>query len=264
MQHTILITGASGNLGSKVAFELLKRGAAIKVTGRNRDKLAPFEGLAPVLCGDLEDEAFLRETLQGVTAVFLVMPALRSLTTDAFAALFTRTAEAEGVTHLVNISNCTLKRWDQWTSLLEFEQALDKSPHLQIRHLRCANFFENLNWGIHTPYHPEIKLPYISSHEIAHRAAAHLQHLDFTGKSVEELMGPRDYSMRDFAELLGVPYQQQPLTEDNRWFFGAFNSGQYELVQRTEANTSKPVEERFTLGYFLDHHFNKEALNTSI
>lgn len=264
MQHTILITGASGNLGSKVAYELLKRGAAIKVTGRNRGKLAAFEGLAPVLCGDLEDEAFLREALRDVTAVFLVMPALRSLTIDEFAALFTRTAEEKGVSQLVNISNCTLKRHGQWTALLELEQALNSAPSLHIKHLRCANFFENLNWGIHTPYHPEIKLPYISSYEIAHTAAAYLTDLDFEAKSVDELMGKADYSMQDFANKLGVPYRQQPLTQENSWFFGAFNSGQYELVKRTPANTSRLTEERFSLDYFLEHHFNNEALNASI
>lgn len=264
MQPTILVTGASGNIGAKVAYELLKSGASIKVTGRNRAKLAPFEGLAPVLCGDLEDEAYLRAALQGVTAVFLVMPTLRSLSIAEFAALFTRVAEAAGVTHVVNISNCTLKRWGQWTTLLELEQALYEAPRLHIMHLRCANFFENLNWGIHTPYHPDIQLPYISSYAIAHRAAVHLQHLDFTGQSVEELMGVRDYSMQDFADQLGITYQQQPLTEENNWFFGAFNSGQYELVKRTEANTSRETEERFTLEYFLEHHFNKEALNSRI
>ena len=264
MQPTILVTGASGNIGSKVAYELLKSGASIKVAGRNRIQLAPFEGQAPVFCGDLEDEAFLRQALEGVTAVFLVMPALRSTSIADFADLFTGAAEAAGVTHVVNISNCTLKRNGKWTTLLDFEQALNKAPHLHIRHLRCANFFENLNWGVHTPYNPDIRLPYISSYEIAHVASAHLQNLDFTGQSVQELMGRRDYSMQDFATLLGIAYQQQPLTEENNWFFGAFNSGQYELVKRTEANTSRETEERFTLEYFLEHHFNKEALNAPI
>lgn len=264
MQPTILVTGASGNLGSKVAYELLKSNTSIKVAGRSPSKLASFEGLAPTLCGDLEDEAFVQEALQGVTAVFLVMPALRSLSIREFAGLFTGVAEAAGVTHVVNISNCTLKRWGKWTSLLELEQALNGAPRLHIKHLRCANFFENLNWGIHTPYHPEIRLPYISSYEIAHTAANYLQDLHFGGKSVEELMGRRDYSMQDFTNHLKVHYQQQPLTEENRCFFGAFNSGQYELVRRTKANTSRETEERFTLEYFLEHHFNKEALNTSI
>jgi hypothetical protein len=264
MQPTILITGASGNLGSKVAYELLKRGLDVKVTGRNREKLASFEGQATLLCGDLEDETFLYSALEGVDAVFLVMPQLQKLSIADFAALFIKAAEARGVSHVVNISNCTLKRFDKWTSLLELERALNEAFRLHIKHLRCANFFENLNWGIHTPYHPHIKLPYIASYEIAHIAAAYLAARSFEGRTAEELMGRADYSMQDFCERLGLVYQQQPVTEDNNWFFGAFNSGQYELVKRTEANTSRLTDERFTLDYFLEHHFNKEALNASI
>jgi hypothetical protein len=260
MQPTILVTGASGNLGSKVADSLIAAGVPLKVTARNLEKLSRFEGPAEILCGDLEDDTFLHRALQDVKAVFLVMPQLRKLSLTGFAALFSEAAEAAGVSHVVNISNCTLKRHNQWTVLLEFEQALNNASTFHIRHLRCANFFENLNWGLHTPYNPDIKLPYISSYEIAHTAATYLGDLDFRGKSTMELMGRRDYSMQDFADKLGVTYEQQPLTEENRWFFGAFNSGQYQLVQRTEANTSTCTEERFSLDYFLEHHFNPDAL----
>jgi hypothetical protein len=264
MNETILITGASGNLGSKVAYELIPVRIPLKVAGRTKDKLAQFEGKAEVLSGSLEDEAFLSAALKNVQAVFLVLPQLQQLTTKEFAELFLRTAEEKGVTHVVNISNCTLKRYDQWTSLLEFEQYLNTSTQLHIKHLRCANFFENLNWGIHTPYHPAIKLPYISSYEIAHTAASYLRSKNFTGKSVEELMGKEDYSMQDFANMLGVTYQQQPTSPENSWFFDAFNTGQYELVQRTSENTSSLQEERFSLDYFLTHHLKQEALNATI
>jgi short-subunit dehydrogenase len=39
MQPTILTTGATGNIGSKVANELIQRGSNLKVTGRNAEKL---------------------------------------------------------------------------------------------------------------------------------------------------------------------------------------------------------------------------------
>ena len=264
MNETILITGASGNLGGKVAYELLPQGITLKVAGRTKDKLAAFEGKAKVLCGSLEDIAFLNTALQGVRAVFLVLPQLKQLNLKEFADLFIKAAEDNGVTHVVNISNCTLKRYGQWTSLLEFEQYLNASTPLHIKHLRCANFFENLNWGLHTPYLPGIKLPYISSYEIAHIAASYLKNKNFTGKSVDELMGREDYSMQDFANKLGVPYQQQSTSPENSSFFDAFNTGQYELVKRTLENTSILQEERFSLDYFLAHHFKQEALNAAI
>jgi len=261
MKETILITGASGNLGSKVAQELLTSNATLKVAGRSKDKLVTFESRAAICCGSLEDEAFLATAMENVQAVFLVLPQLKELSLKEFAHRFIRLAEEKGVTHVVNISNCTLKRYNQWTSLLEFEHHLDTASGLHIKHLRCANFFENLNWGLHTPYNPGIKLPYISSYEIAHIAASYLREGNFTGSSVQELMGREDYSMQDFAARLGVAYRQQPAPAESSWFFDAFNTGQYELVQRTKENTSTLTDERFSFDYFLTHHFHPEAFN---
>jgi hypothetical protein len=222
-----------------------------------------YNGKAVCIAGNLEEENFLQKALENVAAVFLVLPALQTLSLKEFATRFIETAEAKGVTHIVNISNCTLKRFGQWTALLEFENYLNEARQtVHIKHLRCANFFENLNWGIHSPYGPNIKLPYISSFEIAHVAANHLQQRDFKNISVDELMGKKEYSMQDFAEMLGVTYQQQPAPPEYDTFFEAFNTGQYELVQRTAENTSTCNDERFSLEYFLQHHFNKAILKS--
>lgn len=256
----IIITGASGNLGSKVATRLIDNQQQVIVTGRNAEKLAPFKEKATLLPGNLEDPTFLEELLFNAGAVFLVLPSLQQLTLKEFATQFINIAEASGMSHVVNISNCTLTRWGKPTSLIEFETYLNEAKALHIKHLRCANFFENFNWGIHTPYKADIKLPYISSYEIAHVAAYYLQQRNFTGHTIDELMGAEDYSMSDIAIKLGVTYQQVPARLEEQSFFDAFNSGQYEVVKRTVANTSTLKEERFTLSYFLNHHFNQALL----
>lgn len=264
MQKKILITGASGNLGGKVATELLTQDSPLRLTGRNHEKLSSFTLKAEIYCGNLEEEAFLERILEAVDRVFLVLPSLKERSIEDFARLFLRIAEQKGVTHIVNISNCTLERFGKPTTLLELEDHLNQSSAIHIKHLRCANFFENLNWGIQTPYHPDIRLPYISSYEIAHIAARYLRHLNFQGRTVDELMGRADYSMRDFATLLGIEYQQQPATPENSWFFDAFNTDQYRLVERTPENTSRLQDPRFTLEYFLAHHFNQSHINESV
>lgn len=257
MSHQpIVVTGATGNLGSKVATELITNQQPVVVTGRNAEKLGAFQNTASILPGNLEDPLFLKQLFSNARAVFLVLPALKQLSLKAFTDQFINIAKDSGITHVVNISNCTLTRWGKPTLLLEFESFLNHASTLHIKHLRCANFFENLNWGIHTPYNPAIKLPYISSFEIAHIAAQYLQEQNFSGHSVDELMGARDYSMPDLANLLGVSYQQTTARPEDQPFFDAFNSGQYELVKRTPYNTSTAQEERFTLSYFLEHHFN--------
>ena len=259
-KKSIVVTGATGNLGSKVAAALLEGQQQIRVTGRQTEKLLSYNGKADVMAGDLEDQAFLKQLLYNASAVFLILPTLQRLTLQEFATQFIGIAEECGVTHIVNISNCTLTRWGKPTSLLEFESYLNQATTLHIKHLRCANFFENLNWGIHTPYNPDIKLPYISSYEIAHIAAHYLQEQNFTGHSVDELMGACDYSMSELAAQLGVSYHQTPARPEDQAFFDAFNNGQYELVKRTPANTSATQEERFTLSYFLENDFNRELL----
>jgi uncharacterized protein YbjT (DUF2867 family) len=256
----IVVTGATGNLGSKVAATLVSHQQRIVATGRNTDKLSHLKEKALIMEGNLEDPAFLHKLLSNAGAVFLVLPSLQHLSLKEFADQFITIAEASGVTHVVNISNCTLKRWGRPTALIEFESYLNKSTSLHIKHLRCANFFENLNWGIHTPYHPDIQLPYISSYEIADTAARYLQEQSFNGHSIDELMGARDYSMAEIATQLGVVYRQTAARPEDKSFFDAFNTGQYELIKRTPANTSASQEERFSLSYFLNHHFNRELL----
>ncbi len=244
-------------------MRLLKQtGIALVVTGRNQAKLNYFEHQATVVPGDLENVNTLKEILNNTTAIFMVLPQLRNTTIEDYANILTRIAEDSGVSHLVNISNCTLTRWGKPTQLLEFESSLNEAATtLNIKHLRCANFFENLNWGLNTPYRGDIKLPYISSFEIADIAASYLKALSFKGVSVDELMGNQDYSMTDFADKLDVEYRQTEISEDDASFFNAFNENQYTLVSRNEQNTSASTNEAFTLEYFLNHHFDRSLLD---
>ncbi|MFC4055788.1 NAD(P)H-binding protein [Actinomadura syzygii] len=72
---SILVTGASGNLGREVAARLLGRGAQVRTLERRRS--SPRPGAEPVV-GDLTDPAVLREALIGIDAVFLIWPLLDS------------------------------------------------------------------------------------------------------------------------------------------------------------------------------------------
>ncbi|TYB44050.1 NAD(P)H-binding protein [Actinomadura chibensis] len=72
---SVLVTGASGNLGREVAARLVARGAHVRALERRRSR--PRPGTEPVV-GDLTDPAVLREALNGMDAVFLVWPLLDS------------------------------------------------------------------------------------------------------------------------------------------------------------------------------------------
>ena len=69
------ITGATGNIGSKVAEILLAKGEKVRVIGRDSARLQQFvKKGAEAAVGDLKDPAFLTGAFTGVTAVFAMIP----------------------------------------------------------------------------------------------------------------------------------------------------------------------------------------------
>ncbi|WP_172798118.1 NmrA family NAD(P)-binding protein [Pontibacter akesuensis] len=255
-KHYTLILGAGGNVGGKIAEELLERGAHVAVVGRSRSRLQQFEGRATLFEGDFDDDAFLKQALAYASSLFLTVPDNALLTPAATAARLKNLLAGTAVKFILNISNCITRKGGVATRLVAFEEALNASLPQHLLHLRCANFFENLNWGLHTPYHPDLKLPYISAYEIAHVAASHLQKQDTKGKQVQVLLGERDYSMAELAAAAGVRYQQLPYTPENEAFYRPFNEGNFEVETRTSHNTSAPSHEKFTLEYFLEHELS--------
>ncbi|MBE1530463.1 SDR family oxidoreductase [Actinomadura algeriensis] len=72
---SILVTGASGNLGREVVDRLRGRGARVRCLARERPGPRPDVEWA---VGDLTDPAVLRAALAGIDAVILIWPLLDS------------------------------------------------------------------------------------------------------------------------------------------------------------------------------------------
>lgn len=69
------IMGATGNVGSKVADNLLSRGEKVRVVARSEEKLKPFmDRGAEVAAGDAVDVSFLTKAFTGANAVFTMSP----------------------------------------------------------------------------------------------------------------------------------------------------------------------------------------------
>lgn len=251
-EHYTLVLGAGGNIGGKVARELLRQKAKVGVVGRSRSRLAGFEGEAELMEGDFNDDSFLQQAFQKANSLFLTVPDEAFADVSATARRLARLLAGTPVTHIVNISNSIVRKAGQSTRLVALEQELNAHLPQHLLHLRCGNFFENLNWGLHTPYAPDLKLPYISSYEVAYEAASHLLQQGFSGRQVKALLGERDYSMKELAAAAGVTYQQLPYTSGNIHFYQPFNEGNFEVEPRTEKyRTGRDA--RFTLAYFLEH-----------
>jgi hypothetical protein len=96
--------------------------------------------------------------------------------------------------------------------LRRFEQRLNRIPGLNVLHLRAGYFMENTlaqlgpvqALGICAgPLDPDLKIPMIYTGDIGMVAAEVLLKLEFSGQQTRELLGQRDLTMTEAAEIIG-------------------------------------------------------------
>ena len=215
------IRGATGNIGSKLADELLEKNQKVKVIGRSTDRLQQFvDRGATAAVGDAGDAGFLTDAFRGAAAVFAMIPPDYAVPDfqqyqNEIGRQVAAAVEKSGVSHVVNLSSHGAHLPDKTgpiKGLRDQEQRLNRLEAVHILHLRPTFFMENLlmnidmikNMGI-TGSHIRGDLPFamIATKDIAQVAAHHMRERDFTGKSVRELLGPRDISMDEATQIIG-------------------------------------------------------------
>lgn len=98
---TILVTGATGNIGRNVVEQLAKRGASVRALVRDPSK-AKFPGGVEVVQGDLLDVDSLRAAMKGATTLFLLNGVVADEYTQALIAL--NVAREAGIKRIVYLS----------------------------------------------------------------------------------------------------------------------------------------------------------------
>lgn len=98
---TILVTGATGTVGSKVVEQLVNRGADIRALVRDPAKASLPEGVGTVQ-GDLLDIDSLRGAMKGVSTLFLLNGVVSDEFTQALIAL--NVARENGIDRIVYLS----------------------------------------------------------------------------------------------------------------------------------------------------------------
>jgi (4-alkanoyl-5-oxo-2,5-dihydrofuran-3-yl)methyl phosphate reductase len=142
----ILVTGATGTIGSEVVKQLIEAGEKVRVLVRDPAKAAKFGGRVEVAQGDLEKPETLGPAFAGVDKAFVLAMGtdLAKLEGNAFEA-----AKKAGVKHVVKLSamgadiepGITLGRWHR-----ESEEKL-KATGVAWTILRPGNFASNaLGW----------------------------------------------------------------------------------------------------------------------
>jgi uncharacterized protein YbjT (DUF2867 family) len=98
---TILVTGATGTVGSNVVEQLVKRGADVRALVRDPSK-ASFPADVEIAQGDLLDVDSLRTAMSGVSTLFLLNAVVADEFTQALIAL--NVAREAGVERIVYLS----------------------------------------------------------------------------------------------------------------------------------------------------------------
>ncbi len=217
-----VITGATGNTGSRIAEQLLAAGETVRVIGRESERLQHFvDKGADAAVGDLEDASFLTEAFRGATAVYAMIPPKwdlqepwRAFQRRINSAITEAIANSE-VKHVVVLSSNGAHLPEgagPVSGLHEFEESLKTISGLNILALRAGFFMQNLfaNIGMIQgmgffgyTLHPDLKLPVVHTNDIADVAVKHLKSLDFKGFEAVFVAGERDISMQEIAQVLG-------------------------------------------------------------
>jgi uncharacterized protein YbjT (DUF2867 family) len=218
---TYVVTGATGNIGRIVAETLLEKGKKVRVVSRSAERLRPLteKGAEPAV-GDLLEPEFVVEAFEGATAVFALIPPNHQV--DNFRAYqggigrnITEAVKSTGMRYVVNLSSLGA-HLDTGTGpvlgLHDQEERLNKLKGVNVVHLRPTYFTENrlgnialikgqgINGG---PLKTDVRFPLIATRDIAHVAAEYLLKLDFEGKVVRELLGPKDLTMKEITRIIG-------------------------------------------------------------
>jgi uncharacterized protein YbjT (DUF2867 family) len=207
MEKTVLVTGASGNLGREVVGALLAKGHAVRAATRDVSKISSSEGLTAVRFDYAEPATFV-DALDGMRGLFLVAPPMDA---EAPAKLipFVERAKEAALDHVVFISALGVDQNEQ-APLRVIELALMDSG-LQYTILRPNFFMENFSTGFIAPMikHQrgiflaagDGKTSFISTADIADVAATAFSEARY-GEEYN-LTGPEALDHSQVAKLIG-------------------------------------------------------------
>ena len=245
MKRNIVILGATGTIGSKIAENLLNDGHQATLIARHTDKLEKYRSLgAEIIAGDITDVETLTNAFKKADSAFVLLPDnVKAKNTRLYQRNVTgriiEAIEKSGIRYIVNMSSLG-SHMHEGNGIMggtgEQEVRLNQLNDVNVLHIRSAYFMDN--WlriislvkakGIAgTAADGDHAIPMVDTRDVAKIAAAHLANLDFVGKSVHAVMGPRDYTYREFTSIIGhaigkpeLPYVQVPVEQAKQVFLG--------------------------------------------
>jgi uncharacterized protein YbjT (DUF2867 family) len=207
MQH--LVTGATGDVGSKVVNRLLERGERPRVFVRDAEKArAIFADRVEIVTGDLADAASLRAAFAGIDAVFLVNSGPEIPQRDEMAA---RTANDSAVKRLVKLSSMDVEHGLAIGAWHERGEAAIRAAGIPFTFVRPTGFMSNLlAWsrsikaeGVVRSSTADGRRAFIHSDDIAAVAVEALTSAQYEGQYLA-ITGPEALSFAEVTSKIGA------------------------------------------------------------
>ena len=208
MSQTILVTGATGTVGTQVVEQLTRRGASVRAAARGVEKAKLPAGVERAEL-DFSDAASIERALSGVKAAFLLTPFSEDQV--SLGGRFIDVAKASGVEHIVKLSaigsdvepGIQMGRWHR-----AIERQLESSG-IAYTILRPNNFMQNFigyygpdaEGAIYLPW-GEGACSFIDAVDIGRVAAVALTEKGREGKAYT-LTGPRAFTIGEAARVIG-------------------------------------------------------------
>lgn len=241
---TYLITGATGDVGSKVVTHLLERGNRPRIFVRNAEKAqALFGDRVDTFVGDLAQPKGLSAAMEGVDKLFLINSGPQIPVQDELSA---KAAKAAGVRHLVKLSSMDVQHGLAIGAWHELGEAAIRATGIPFTFVQPTGFMSNLlawarsikNEGIVRASTGEGRRPFIHSEDIAAVATAALTTHDYVGESLP-ITGPEALTFAEatakIASAIGRKLTFQPISDhEARERYSAVSGS----VAETEAHVS--------------------------
>lgn len=241
---TYLITGATGDVGSKVVDLLIQRGNRPRVFVRDANKAqSRFRNRVDICLGDLASAEALRTALKGIDVLFLVNSGPEIPVRDELAANIAKTA---GVRHLVKLSSMDVQQGLAIGAWHERGEAAIRTSGIPFTFVQPTGFMSNLlAWansikkeGLVRSSTGDGKRAFIHSDDIAAVATEALTTRNYIGQSLL-ITGPEALSFAEvtatIATAIGKQLTFQPIPdEEARQRYSVISAS----TEETEAHVS--------------------------
>jgi uncharacterized protein YbjT (DUF2867 family) len=221
MKH--LITGATGDIGSRVVEHLLQRNIRPSILVRNQAKARSLFGEhVDIFVGDLAEPASIRDAFKGAETIYLVNVGPEIPRRDEAAAAL---AKEEGVKRIIKLSSLDVEQGLAIGAWHEKGEAAIRATGVQFTFIRPTGFMPNLLAWAHSIKTEKVvrsstangRRPFIHPDDIAAVSVEALVSKTYVGQAIP-ITGPESLTFGEatatIAEAIGEPLAFQAISDE--------------------------------------------------